>query len=118
MADAVGKHQEIVSIDTLGDLSDGQARATVNAAINAAIRDVEDRGADGKPRKVTVEVEFRRVGSGDRIDVVVKAKPTLPPYVTDPTVSAVKIDDRGKVTLAFSPADGDNPDQPPIDGTV
>lgn len=103
-------HQQTLSLDTLGQLAGGQAKATVNAALRAALRDTEDRGSDKKARKVTIEVELKKIG--DSVSCVIKAKPTLPPYVTDPTIGDLTVGDRGQPEMSFSPVAPDNPDQP------
>lgn len=83
---------ETLTLETIADLSEGQAAATVNAAIRAALTDCEDRGSDKKSRKVTIELEFKKVG--ESVAAVVKAKTTLPPYVTEPTIGDFAINGR------------------------
>ena len=110
-------HQDALTIETLGKLSDGTAGAVINAALRAAVRDADDRGGDGKPRKVVIEVILEKVGvDGNRIDATVRAKTMLPPYQTDPTVGVFKMDERGNPEMAFSPYDANRPDQPPLPG--
>jgi hypothetical protein len=108
-------HQRSLTLDSLGELAAGQAKATINAALRAAIRDTEDRGSDKKPRKVTIEIEFKKA-SGDHVSATVKARTTVPPYVTDPTVAELVVDG-ANTQLLFSPSAPDNPDQPglPLD---
>lgn len=108
-------HQRSLTLANLGALSGGQAAGTINAALRAALRDVEDRGGDKKPRKVTIEVELRKLGD-DNVSATVRAKSTLPPYQTDPTFGELRINDNGQAEMKFSPADADNPEQPAIPG--
>lgn len=111
-------HQQPITLDTIGLLAGGQAEAVVNAAIRAAVRDTEDRGGDGKPRKVVIELVFEKVGKdGTGVVATVKAKTAIPAYQTDPTYGDLKVGSRGEPEVAFSPADADNPDQPAIGGT-
>ena len=98
-----------LSLDTLRDLADGQAEATINAALKAALRDVEDRGDDKKPRKVVIEIELRKLGE-DMVSAAVKAKTTLPPYQTKPTYGGLKVEGQ-TVDMTFNPNSADNPDQ-------
>lgn len=105
-------HQRNVCIGNIGDLAGGQAKAAINAAINAAIRDTEDRGDDKKARKVTIELEFKKVGENS-VSTTVKAKNTIPPYVTDPTFGELTMNN-GRPEIAFSPNSASNPDQPAI----
>lgn len=109
-------HQEALSLETLGQLAAGQAQATVNAAISAAIRDTEDRGSDNKPRKIIIEIVLLKL-SDDAISAAVKAKTTVPPYVTAATIGELKPDERGRASMVFAPAAPHNPNQPnlPID---
>lgn len=65
-------HQQVLTLSTLGELAGGQAEATVNAALRAALRDTEDRGADKKPRKVVIEVELKKL-SADAVSATVRA---------------------------------------------
>jgi len=109
-------HQRSLTLGTLGQLAGGQAEATINAALRAALRDTEDRGADKKPRKVTIEVEFKKLGE-DNVSATVKAKTTVPPYLTDPTFAELRVGDAGQPEMVFSPHDPDNPDQAAIPGT-
>jgi cation transport regulator ChaB len=106
-------HQETLSLDTIESLSDGQAKAVINAALASAIRDTEDRGEDGKERKVTVEIAFKKLG--DSVTVGVKAKVAVPQYVTKPTIGRIVMNGR-KPEVAFSPASATNPDQPRLNG--
>lgn len=108
-------HQRTLTLATVGQLAGGQAEGIVNAALRAALRDTEDRGADKKPRKVTIEIELKKLG--ESVSATAKAKTTLPPYVTDPTFGDLTVNDRGQPEMQFSPVAPDNPDQPglPID---
>ncbi len=108
-------HQKTVTLANLGELAGGQTQAIVDAALRAAVRDTEDRGADGQPRKVTIEVTLKKVGrDGSGVTVGVKAMPKLPPYATDPTFAELGVGDRGQPELNFSPVAPENPDQPPL----
>lgn len=108
-------HQAALELGTLGELSAGQSAAIIDAALRAAIRDTEDRGADKKPRKVTIEVTFKKTGP-DHVSVDVTAKTSLPKYATDATVAELVMDG-SKPQVLFSPASETNPDQPAIPGT-
>jgi hypothetical protein len=107
-------HQRTLTLATVGQLAGGQAEAIINAALRAALRDTEDRGADKKPRKVTIELELRKLG--DSVSATAKAKTSLPPYLTDPTIGELTMDDRGQPEMQFSPVAPENPDQPAVPG--
>lgn len=108
-------HHVKLTLATLGDLAGGQAEAIVNAALRAALNDTEDRGADKKARKVTIEVEMKKIGN-DGVAVSLKATPKLPSYATDSTVGEILIGDKGQAEMAFSPTVSDRADQPPLNG--
>lgn len=110
-----GSGQATLTLESLSQLADGQAKAAINAALTAAIRDTEDRGDDKKPRKVTIDVVLLKIGD-DNITAVVGAKTTLPPYKTKPTFGKLKVDGRS-CEMVFSPACADNPDQPRLPHT-
>ncbi len=98
-----------LNLTTIRDLSNGQAEAVINAALQAALRDVEDRGEDRKPRKVVVEIELKKFND-DVVTATVKAKTTLPPYVTQPTFGELSVDGKS-VDMKFNPNNADNHEQ-------
>jgi phage protein U len=73
--------QNKLTLETLGDLDNGAARAQINRAIDAALTDLEERGDDGKPRKVAVTLQLDRTDDGTVI-AQVGAKTVLPPFAT------------------------------------
>lgn len=112
---ATKAHQVNLSLATLGELAGGQAAAVVDAALRSALRDTEDRGSDKKSRTVTITVVMGKIGT-DKVGVGLKAKTSLPPYVTDDTIGDLSVNDRGNPECAFSPVSAENPDQPEISG--
>jgi hypothetical protein len=109
-------HQQTLTLATIGDLAAGQARATIDAALRAALRDTEDRGGDKKARKVVIEIELKKL-SDEAVSATVKAKPVIPSYVTDPTIGELQIGDRGQPEMAFAPSAPHNPAQPNLPET-
>lgn len=101
-----------LTLDSLGDLSSGQAGVAINAALAAAIRDTEDRGSDKKARKVVIEIELKKLGD-ENVTATVRAKTTIPPYQTEQTVGNLRLKGGpgGGVELEFNPLNGENPDQ-------
>ena len=108
-----GSRKVALNLASLGDLSAGQSRAVIDAAIRAAVRDTEDRGSDKKKRKVTIELELGKVG--ESVTATVRAKTTLPPYQTEPTVGALTPDGKGGFGVEFNPNAPGNPDQKSFD---
>lgn len=100
--------------NTLGDLSEGMARGVIDAALGKIYADLEDRGEDGNPRVLTIEVTFQKTKGLVVIDTQVAAK--LPKYRTRAT-HGEPMQQRsrdGKTTypvLAFQEHDAENPSQ-------
>ncbi len=111
--------KENLNLQTLGvasikDLADGQAAVVIDAAISAAIRDVEDRyEQDEKKRVVTIKLEFEKVG--DSISVAIKAEVKVPSYATKATVGRLVQNGRS-VDMVFNGGCADEPDQMTIGG--
>lgn len=55
-----------ISSQTLNALGDGYAGKAIDAALDVLNRDLIDRGADGKARKLTVTYEFKPLASARR----------------------------------------------------
>lgn len=110
----INPQTQSLTLESLPFLADGQAKAAINAALATAIRDTEDRGEDKKKRKVTIELEFEKIGS-ENVSVTVRAKPTIPTYTTKPTIGLLTFDGRN-AEMKFSPTSADNPDQMTLGG--
>lgn len=80
----------------------------IDAAIQEAIADVIDRGAeDEKPRKVVIELELRKIRKEPNVFAAIKAQAKLPPR-QGPTTHAMEM---GEDKLFFSPRFAHEPDQ-------
>lgn len=100
---------------TIGMLDGGAVGMMIDAELRNALIDLDDRGDDGKPRKVVVTVTLTK----DRnvTDVLVDAKATLPPRKSNRTVASLEAS--GRMTSAFfSPDSPGNPKQQtlPVEG--
>lgn len=104
-----GPKRQKLDLSSIGQLANGLSEGVINAALRAALRDTEDRGSDKKPRKVTIEIEFKKLNDAS-ITASVKARPTLPPYLTEPTIAHLIVDGE-KVSAEFNPNSASNPDQ-------
>lgn len=102
-----------LSLESLGEVGDGGAKLIIDNEIAVAVRDTDDRGEDGKPRKVVIEVTLEKQDSG-LVEVSVFAQAKLPPRRTHATVTRPK-NREGKVALMFSQFAQDDPDQRTID---
>lgn len=99
-----------LNLESLGDLSDGRARAIIDAALKAAVRDLDDRGRDGKPRKVVITVEMVMDETGELVTTDVQAEAKIPAYRTPATMANVKVKD-GEIGLFFQSENRERPDQ-------
>lgn len=102
--------QSVLSLETLGDLDEGHAGPMINSAIAAAVADLDDRGADEKPRQIVITIGICKASDGNYAISQVKAAVKLPPYSTGKTVSKIERKN-GKSSLAFDAYSADNPDQ-------
>jgi hypothetical protein len=105
--------QQTLSLDTIGDLADGTARAIIDKAISEAVADLDDRGDDGKPRKIKIEVELKQMDNG-LTESAVQACAVVPARRTPSTVAKVK-KTRDKAQLTFQDMASDDPNQTTID---
>lgn len=101
-----------VNAETVHKLGDGVAGQIINASIRAAIGDLEDRGhKDGKPRRVTITLDF--LMWNEKPYVSVDSKFTPPPYKSASTFTQFKKSaDTPDVGLVFEEHNAENPEQP------
>ncbi len=88
-------------------LSDGYAGRVIDEALRDASKDLYERGADGKPRKVVITVTFQPEAN-NQVDTDVQVKTQFPPM--RPPSTKAKLD-QGAGGLIFNPDCADNPDQ-------
>ena len=101
---------------TIGNLTDGQAGHAIDAAIARAVADLDDRGDDGKPRVVTVNLILQKQRGIPSAEVTAKA--SLPTYRTERTACRVmqRQSRRGpEAVLNFQDLAPDNAEQDTID---
>lgn len=94
-------------------LSDGIVGRMLDAELDKINRDLIDRGHDGQPRKLKIEIVMKPT-SGNLV-VKARAKAELPPMESTPTIA--KYDQRAGGFL-FNTDCADNPDQQTIPGTT
>lgn len=100
-----------LTLENLGDLADGVARAIIDRELAAAVADIDDRGEDGKPRKVTITVQLQKADNGV-VAVHVEAKASAPPRRSKSTFGKTRQDARGRSQLFFQSNNAERPDQP------
>lgn len=103
-----------LTVENLGEMDGGRAGGIINAAINRAVTDLDDRGKDGKPREVTITLTMQQSDESNLIFTKVKAKAKLPEYATASTVAELKQLAHGEIALAFQPLSPHDPDQEPL----
>ena len=104
--------RKMVPCDTIGDLANGAARLIVDSAIREAVFDLDDRGGDGKPRKVDISLEFKL--HEDVVICSLEVANKAPRKRTGATVCEVG-HDRGQMVLQFQSAAPDDARQRTID---
>ncbi len=100
-----------LSLATIGKLSDWRAHKIINKALDLVAADLDDRGNDEKPRKVTVTIEFVKDVNEDTVKMDVRAKATVPDYRTPTTLGKIKQGTDGAAKIVFQTDAADNPDQ-------
>jgi hypothetical protein len=99
-----------LTLDSLGEIDAGAARAIIDREIAVAVNDLDDRGEDGQPRKVAIQLTLKK-SKGGYVEAHVDAQAKLPPRRTAPTIGVLAQDGRS-VGLMFQESNPDNPDQP------
>lgn len=92
---------------TLNMLSDGFAGRVIDQGLAALVKDIEERGHDGKDRELNVKLVFTPEGEG-RVEIDVQVQTKLP--ALRPPKTSTKFDKRSG-GLVFNPDCADNPDQ-------
>lgn len=70
-----------LNCNNLGDLDDGRARLIIDKMFDEAIKDLEDRGTDEKPRTITIKIELTQTRE-DRFAAHVEAGLKRPGFRT------------------------------------
>jgi len=98
---------------SIGELTNGQAKAIIDRELKKAISDLDDRGEeDGKAREVVIKISL--IKRRDQVLADVRAKAVLPEYRTGVTTLSAK--QRGQsIDLLFRNDNAENPDQPTLD---
>lgn len=100
--------------ENLGELAGGDVAVLIDQALIQLVQDLEDRGDDGKPRKITFQLIVWKpdpVRDPQNIASEFQAKVVLPDYRSRQTRHAVS-SKAGVQLLAFSSGAPDNPNQP------
>lgn len=101
-----------INLDSLGQLDGGAARAIIDAAIRDAVRDIDDRGGDGKPRKVEIILTLS-VLDNNQVACHVEAAAKVPRRRTAGTIGAIH-SKSGQPQLMFNDL-AEDPEQRTLD---
>ena len=105
----------VLSCATLGQLNHGFAEGIIDEALKNAVKDLDERGTDGKVRKVVITVSLERV-SDNAFAAVVETQVKTPPSKIEPTICNGHIDQTKKqLVLEFRGDNPTNPNQPTLD---
>ena len=102
-----------LTLDTLGDLANGETALLIDKALAVAFRDIEDRGQDKEHRKVVITVDLAQKENGE-IDAFVQVKTEVPKYRTHATTCLLK-HQGDDVRIAFQSHNAENPSQGTLD---
>lgn len=102
-----------LDLDTLGLLDDGRAKVIIERAMAEAVADLEDRGADGRPREITIKIKLEQEAE-DAYSISVEAGTKRPGWKTTPHAAKAR-KQRGEVTLNFNEYEADDANQTRIE---
>ena len=101
---------QTLTTDTIGELHHGFARSIIDAALESAYRDTEDRGGDGKPRKVVIEISLEKIDDGT-VCIGLEAIAKLPKYQIPDTVAQIQAPTKKGAAPQFA-FRSDSPERP------
>lgn len=114
MAVKLSEGQVQLTCDTIGDQDNGIARHLIDSEITKAVNDLEDRGEeDGKPRKISIEIELKIVNGLTISTIAAQAK--LPARKTRNTAGEMRMAGKNTHAIVFQKSNSDRPDQPTFD---
>ncbi len=102
-----------LSLETLGELDEGRARAIIDEAIRHVVADTFDRGDDGKARQVVITLSLEKMDGG-QIVASVTAQTKSPAKRTHNTVGMIG-HRAGEPIVQFQLFDRNEPRQRTID---
>lgn len=103
-------HLTKLSFVSLDHLADGQVAVAIDQALKSAIADLKAWGADGKTRKVVLEVGLSNKKKGDKCKVVASVKVLLPTDKPKHTLAELTME-RGEPEMFFNKSSANDLDQ-------
>lgn len=106
----------LLSLETLSKLDNGTVPKQFDALVQAAMRDIEDRPHDTKPRKVVLTLDmWPRDVKADRVGFQFTFKSSVPAYKSDEHDATLKHVSGQKMGLFFNPESPDDVSQGTLD---
>jgi hypothetical protein len=93
---------------SISQLSDGFAGRAIDKALGEVCRDIDDRGSDGKARKVVITLTLTPERQKGHVEIDTQVQTKMPAF--RPPTTKGKLDDRAGA-LVFNPDCSENPDQ-------
>lgn len=98
--------------DTLAQLGQGSFGRVVDDEAARVVRDIEERGQDGKSRKLAITLEIYYDDERRKYVVEPSCQAKLPPQKAYPTEAKIEFDPvKRQHVLMFNPNDSDNVNQ-------
>lgn len=99
----------------IGNLDNGLFGHVVDAELRKLLTDIDDRGADGQKRTITIEIAFTKDVSRDPKSPVIHVDPSVkikvPAARSGVTVSKIGANGQGELGLMFRDDNAENPEQ-------
>lgn len=108
--------KEVLTLESLTKLDSGKIPAQFDALMQSAIRDVQDRPADRKPRRVCLMIDVSPSDAdGDTAAFSFSMKSTVPAHKSRSYEAVIKNVGGAKVGLLFNAESPDDVDQLTLD---
>jgi hypothetical protein len=89
--------------EVIGQLSQGAFGLVIEQEMARVTKDIEDRGHDGKSRKLAIEIEIKPTAAG-RFAIIPKCQAKLPAHCAYPTEARIGFSrEKNGLTIQFNP---------------
>lgn len=104
--------KKILDAENIGEISEGYVGAAIDATLRKIYDDITDRGADGLPRSLKLELSFKLVSfklvGKDQLEITSKIDAKIPAHKPVRTIAKLNAPAGG---FTFSPETAHSPDQ-------
>lgn len=90
----------LLTAEQIPALSDGLVGRLIDQALKSAAHDLDERGDDGDPRKVTIEIVMEKEPQTNKCSIKADVKVTTPKFKS-PKTQGVVTAEKGQSILAF-----------------